>query len=69
MAFAKLVEALVQLPSFLEAQRSLLDADVFAQIRRPKRRAFCSNLGILVAHVAVMLPVALQAVSQSGGTH
>lgn len=44
MAFAKLVEALVQLQSFLEAQRSLLDADVLAQISQAQAKSILQQL-------------------------
>ena len=45
MAFAKIVETLVQLQSFLETQRSLLDADVFAQILQAQAKSILQQLG------------------------
>ena len=44
MAFAKIVETLVQLQSFLETQRSLLDADVFAQISQAQAKSILQQL-------------------------
>ena len=44
MAFAKIIETLSQLQGFLQTQRSLLDADTFAQISQAQSKSILQQL-------------------------